>query len=309
MPGLSQTTVGQMIRVLEALQGQEDDYTLPVLSRDELKLELYEEGFEREVLDFGDLYSWDSRKLLPDLYDGNFFVRLRVHKATSVLAKNDYRAQPATNEDTDKGRTILIRLAEYLCWRLDLLPPHLAEFKQAREGLLTCLTLDGYTVVGRKLVFTESAVLDQPQQVALLKQRIKDSKLPNESVILYHYDQGEEFYVQRRWDACIGQWRSFFEQLLRDIAGSTASHRPDVSASLGPMRDVLDYLKEVDFLDQDERTSVGATWGFLSSGSHPGLAAEDKAHLAMAQALAFSQTLVLKFLNWRSNAFKAFSVK
>lgn len=73
------------------------------------------------------------------------------------------------------------------------------------------------------------------------------------------------------------------------------------------MKDVLDYLQEVGFFDVDERTSVGATWGFLSSGSHPGIAPEHKAHLAMILALSFGRVLASKFLDWRKCQFRGFS--
>ncbi len=177
-----------------------------------------------------------------------------------------------------------------------------------RETLLLGLGLDGYSLVGRNLIPTESAVIDQPQQVALLKQRIMESKFPKEKVILHHYEHGEILYVEQRWDASIGQWRSFFERLLRDIAELTSKQRPDIPASLGPMKDVMNYLLKVGFFDQAEQASVGATWGFLCSGSHPGIKLEHTAHLAMMQALCFGQILVLKFHDWQNNAFKCFSL-
>lgn len=299
-----------MVSIFRTLYTPWDYESLPIVSVDEMYWDLYAEQFDARDLDFWrERYDWRFEFLLPRLYDGRAFVEQDASVVPSPRLRESLEAQKSEPEQIAKGREFLFRLAEYLQKKLSAMPDPLPELHAAREELVRSLELDGFSVAAGKLVSTDSAVTEQSKQVALLIQLIKESAFRNEAVTLHHYQQAEEMYVQQKWDPCIGELRKFFEQLLRDVTSETARSRGDPDPSSRPMRDVFDYLERSDFLDKDEKAAIGATWGFLSSGSHPGIAPEQKALLAMMQALSFGKVIVLKFLDWRKNSYQRFSLK
>jgi hypothetical protein len=306
MSDLSQRTVGVMIRILQRLCTPPDDDSLPIIEKDDLYLELYQMDFDRKFLDTcKGFYGWNFNALLPQLHDGQFYL-VQSSFCTMALRPARQSANP-DKEEIRIGRAALLKLAEYVLNTIEGLPDRLGDLKEAGDYFLRNLEMDGYAFVGQKLIPSESAVVNQPDEVSLLRKLINEAGFSNETTIVHHYTSGEQLYADGKWDSCIGEWRKFYEQLLRDIAELSAQNRTDVKTKLGPMADVLEYLTELGFLDKDERTAVGAAWGFLSSGSHPGIALPQKAHAAMIHALSFGQILVIKFLDWRRNNFHGFS--
>jgi hypothetical protein len=315
MGELSQRTVALMTRIFEALCIPPDSDTLPIVSKSDLSLELYELGFEKDLLDYLEKdRAWDFRDVMPDIFDGQFMAALRHH---AQVASRSLRGivwvppggfkQPARQpDDAENGRQLLLRLAEYLCLRIDALRTDLPEVKVWRENLLASLTLDGFSLVGGKFVPSDSAVIDQAGETTLLREQIKKASFPRESLILGHYEQAEELFVDRKWHPAIGEWRSFFQAVIQDIAEITGHNRSDVKKSDGTMKDDLRFLLQTRFFSEDEWTIVGAVWGFLSAGSHPGISLPHQARIAMIQALCFGQVLSSKYLVWRDNSFKGY---
>jgi hypothetical protein len=268
-----------------------DRASLPLISKSELSLELYERDFTTDFLHIASQgYDWNFFGILSNLHNGKFI---------SV----DY----PTSADVDICRETLLKLAEYLCSRIDAFPSHLEDVKRGRKELISCLALDGFALVGERFIPSESAVINQPEEVSLLKQLMKQAVFPNEKVILEHYHQGEDLYVQQKWGPAIGEWRKFFEAILRDIGEMTSSNRPDVKKPRNSVAEVFEYLKVAGFFDADEHTGMGSTYGFLCSGAHPGISEEHKARMAMIQALASGQILVTKYLAWHRCGFRSFT--
>lgn len=292
MSQLSQKTVGQMITLFHGLTACPDDETLPLVSNSRLSLELYERGFEREFLDRAESeYGWHFKRLLPELHNGRF---------------KSGRYDP-DRDDVNWCRAVLLNLAEYLRWKIDGFPEHLVPMKMGLKELISRLELDGFSLVGGRLIPTGSEVVNQPEEVSLLKRLIKEAAYPNERVILSHYDEAEKSFVQQQWGPAISEWRKFFEAVLRDIALSASQNRPDVKPDIGPMKNLITYLEQTGFFDNDERQVVGSVWGFLSMGAHPGIPEPHKARLAMHLALVFGQVLTMKYVTWRANSFRGFS--
>jgi hypothetical protein len=313
MGELSQRTVALMIRIFEALCIPWDSGTLPIVSKSDLSLELYELGFEKDLLDYLEKErAWGFRDVLPDLLDGRLMAALRLR--AQVASRSDggvvwvppggFKEPVRQPDDAENGRQVLLRLAVYLCLRIDATDLH--EFKVGRENLLASLTLDGFSLVGGKFVPSDSAVIDQAAEATLLQHLIKEASFPQESLILAHYEQAEELFVDQKWHPAIGEWRNFFQAVIHDIVEITGHNRSDVKKSDGTMRDDLRFLLQTGFFNQDEWTIVGAVWGFLSAGSHPGISLPHQARMAMIQALCFGQVLSSKYLVWRDNSFKGY---
>ena len=71
--------------------------------------------------------------------------------------------------------------------------------------------------------------INQPKEVSLLQELLKKAAFPNQKVILEHFRQGEELFVQQKWGPAIGEWRNFFEALLHDIGELTSINRKDAT--------------------------------------------------------------------------------
>ena len=67
-----------------------------------------------------------------------------------------------------------------------------------------------------------------------------------------------------------------------------------------PFKDVLLWLERAGFITSDEKDAYGATWGFLSVGSHPGMTDGDIAKFCMILAMTFGHA-ALKKLDWWAN--------
>lgn len=281
-----------MVRLFSRLTRPLDRRSLPLKRLSDLSLELYERDFTREFLDMASQgYAWKFFRLLSDLHNGKF---------------SSGRYTPAS-DDVDAGQETLLKLAGYLCSLIDAFPSHLEDVKRGRNELISSLALDGFSLVGGRFIPSESAVINQPKEVSLLKELLKQAVFPSEKAILEHFGQGEELFVQQKWGPAIGEWRKFFEAILRDIGEMTSSNRPDVNKPRNSMKEVFEYLKTAGFLDADEHAGVGSTYGFLCSGAHPGISEEHKARMAMIQALTSGQILVTKYLSWRGCGFRRFS--
>jgi hypothetical protein len=281
-----------MVRMFIRLTILPNHQTLPLVSIRTLSLELYERDFTKDFLDMASRgYDWTFFDLLSDLRSGKF---------------NSGSYGP-TADDVDAGHKTLLRLAEYLCERIDAFPPRLGDVKRNRNELISCLALDGFSLVGERFIPSESAVINQPEEVSLLKQLLKQAAFPNKKVILEHFRQGEDLFVQQKWGPAIGGWRNFFEAVLRDIGEMTSLNRPDVKKPRNSMKEVFEYLEFAGFFDADEHTGMGSTYGFLCSGAHPGISEEHKARMGMVLALTSGQMVVTKYLAWRNCGFRGFA--
>jgi hypothetical protein len=166
------------------------------------------------------------------------------------------------------------------------------------------LEIDGYEYRHNRLLPRDEAPVKLSEETDALTELIKESSLPHEREILHHYRKADELYATSQDEPSLAEWRKFFEAILRDIAETTAPHRPDITKSTGTMRNVLDYLADVGFLDKDERTGAyGATYGFFSAGTKPGILPRDHAKAAMFLALTFGHLLLRKYLTWKKGGF------
>jgi hypothetical protein len=291
MGGLSQRSVALMIAVFQKLGCYDDtSYTgtqTPVVSGKDLRRELYARDFSPQFLD--QCYRphqlhWDFDVILPKLYDGRL-----------------------TGGDVESGRALLLKFAEYLFARADNLRNVNGWYEQLYQ-LKRSLELDGFRELAGKLVPIDTAIFDQPKQVSLLMANVQSSQLPLTQVLLHHFTNAEELYVARKFDTATGDWRKFLEQLLRDIAEATTQNRSDLTTDVSKlsMKLLFPYLKNAGFFDSDEELAFSSAYGFLCSGSHPGVGGEQQAYLAMVLSLTFGHVALSKFSAWRAHGYKSF---
>lgn len=285
---LSQATIVQMVRVFGILNARRQG--IVPLVRD-MHLELLEAELPFDLVDALAKTNWDFLTVFTYLHSG---------KASEGWVHNLFYGWL----ERQMNIALLVLLAQYACAKVDSFPDHLVAVKQAQQELIRRLELDGYTYDNGTLRPTDSSAIDVSTEVDALTEAIRSSELPNRELILHHYQQGENLYATSAWEPAMGEWRKFLEQILRDIAEAGAAKRPDVKKSTGTMKDVLDYLATLGFLDKDERTMYGNTYGILSAGTKPGLKQQDLAHGAMIQALSHGQLLLKKYSAWKKSNYR-----
>lgn len=273
MAELSQRSVGQMTRVFEKLGCYDDpSYTgihTPLVSAKDLKRELYERNFDRAFLETcapTNPYAkqWDFDRIFPKLHDGSFFISLpRGRSWPAIRDRLEYLSDSARQtEAIEKGRTLLLRFAEYLFDKSHSLPDY-DGWHVELEQLLNSLELDGFRLHQGKLIPADTAIFDQPKQVSLLVEQIKTAKLSSEQTLLHHFSNGERAYLDGKYDTAVGEWRKFFERLLRDIAEDTGVYRQDLKkdATKLTMKVYSCISKKLDFL------TVTRRWHFQVAGA------------------------------------------
>jgi hypothetical protein len=290
MPKISQPTLALMIMLFRGLSRRPDDVTAPLVR--DMDMEMMEwDVMPHDVRRQFAREGWDFQQTLSELHAG----RLR-----------DTYASEVPEFDTEDGRSRLLEtMAEYLCRKIDLLKWDVRGIKTAKEELLRRLEIDGYEYRGGRLLHRDTAPVNLSEEADLLTELIKESSLPHELEILHHYQKGDELYAASQDEPSLGEWRKFFEAILRDVADTTAPYRSDVTKNTGTMKDVLDYLTALGFFDKDERNgSYGAAYGFFSAGTKPGILPREHAKAGMVLALTFGQLLLKKYLNWKKNGYR-----
>jgi hypothetical protein len=136
---------------------------------------------------------------------------------------------------------------------------------------------------------------------------VKQCGLSDSPVILRHLGDARDHFLQQKDHSSIGEARNFIQALLDGIGHETNALGAHSVGYPSGIANRLNYLEQVGFLTSDEKTAVGAAWGFLSAGNHPGIPTRDEARVALILSLEFAVVLLLKFSNWKMNAYRGFS--
>lgn len=163
------------------------------------------------------------------------------------------------------------------------------------------LELDGYIwdSESKKLLFSETGVLDVKEEQGILMTLAAELSLENQDVILHHLTLSEEHYIVEKWDDSIGNSRKVLEAIIQEIAakasiavdGKTLSKEKYESPAA-----VRDYLESKGILESKEKKAIASTYGLLSdTGGHPYIAEKDQARLMRHLALTYSQFILLRF--------------
>ncbi len=256
---------------------------------------LYEHGFpDWFAIHARSQYSYHWREILPAIRNTQFFFS---HTYFGTPGAN-IAGQPHLSKEEAAAK------GEWLLQRLAALTSTLPE----AEEVLRSLELDGFQVDGKnlRLVALDSVTSekDEEERVVVL---VNQGGLPNASVILTHLRDARDHFLQQKDHSSIGEARNFVQVLLDGIGDETNVHGGHSIGYPGGTANRLSYLEQVGFFTSDEKTAVGAAWGFLSAGNHPGIPSRDEARMALILTLEFGVMLLLKFSNWKSNAYRGFS--
>jgi hypothetical protein len=240
----------------------------------------------------GEFYRWNWTRILIDMRNGRFFQNPYSYGASSSIT-GEY-----LSETSAKG------LGEFLIQRLAAFATALP----SGEPVLRSLQLDGFDVdrANLKLVPLEGPVNAQ-QEEDRLNRLVKDSGLPNSTVVLAHIHDAHSLYVEGRYHPSLGESRNIIQSLIDEISTETEAHGGHTTNLPGGTGNRIRYLREVAFFTPDDEAAYGAGWGTLSAGSHPGVPEREQARIGLVLALEFGQLLLIKFTNWKANAYRGFS--
>jgi hypothetical protein len=108
-------------------------------------------------------------------------------------------------------------------------------------------------------------------------------------VALAHYRQAVDNFTDGNNEACNGQLRSFFEDLIKGAA-QRKGHQQTAGVQV-----CLDYLRSVGTLDSEEWAIMRAHWnGCQDNGPHAGLSDVDEARFRMYTLTSVGRYLLKK---------------
>jgi hypothetical protein len=257
---------------------------------------LYEHDFpDWFIIQATQRHDWNWVPLLIDLRRGTFcYVRDNIGGIRCIVPLNI----PIHTEGDAAvyGEYFIQRLAAF------------ATTLPGSEELLRSLQLDGFDVdkVKWKLVPLEGPVSAQAEEDGLTR-IVKNSGLPQTAVILKHITDASSLFAEGKDHPSLNESRSLIQALIDGISAETDAHGKHSTNLPGGTANRIEYLRKVSFLTQDEEAAFKSCWGSLSAGSHPGVPDRDQARIGLILALEFGQLLLLKFTNWKANAYCAFS--
>lgn len=284
---LSQRTLVHVMRALE-------DIGIPGSDMEEgvnFTQLLYESEFPGWfVLHARERYNFHWQEIIIDLRSTKFFYPGYCDEKSNVtggyLSRSDAQV-----------------LGEVLNKRLAV---HAARMDGGGETVRRSLELDGLRLEGFELIPIEAVVNEQEEEgrVVML---VRAAGITNQETILRHLRDAQGLFVAGKDHSSIGEDRSFIQALIDAISGETHAHGGYSNGYPAGTANRLQYLEDVRFFTEDEKTAFGSAWGFLSAGSHPGIPSREEARIGLILALEFGQLLLLKFANWKANSYKGFN--
>lgn len=234
-------------------------------------------------------FNWDD--IVIQLRSGRFFFASRGYSSSGNITGeylSDRQAQ-------DCGELLIERLAA------------LATTLATGDAVTNSLQLDGFAVdvPHLRLVPLEGPVSAQEEEDALTTM-VKQAGIGNSQTLLKHIADANGLYVDGRYHPSLNESRSLLQSLIDEISGDTHNSGAHHVGFPGGTANRIDYLEKVGFLTADEVSAVKSAWGALSAGSHPGVPPREEARIGLILTLEFGQILLLKYENWKSNAYRRF---
>jgi len=172
------------------------------------------------------------------------------------------------------------------------------------KKLKSKLELDGYIWKDSKLLFPESDVLDSEEEGGILRNLVDELNLENKDTIFHHLQLSEDHYLNQKWDDSISNSRKFLESILQEVAAKhhMVENNTELSSSIyNSPRDVRDYLKNNELIEEKEKKAISSNYSLLSgTGGHPYIAEQDQARLLRHIALTFCQFVMLRLKGYIS---------
>jgi hypothetical protein len=229
------------------------------------RLKLFEEGFPPWLTEIMDEQDADWLRIIPLLASGNVYRGYRV-PIPAILCD-----------------TVLRRLTAMAFISSKKLETH--------EPLRLSLQRDGFDVPDGELRAIDGPVSVEQEQSRLLAD-LKISKLGRKDVISKHVLDAMDLFGNGKHHAAINEGRSAFQGVIDEtvvLVGLKVG-----SNSGGGVANQFEFLEKHGFLSQDDRKAFEAAWGFLCSGSHPGVPPEESGRIGTILCLEFIQILLIK---------------
>jgi hypothetical protein len=254
---------------------------------------MYEMGFEQTFIEAcRQQYFWDFSAIIRELESGKFRPNPN-YRSSKILAQNHgLNAQP-----------YLLKLAA-LCSRMC----SNGAFLEQSADLAATLERDGWLHEDGVLRRIDQGVIDKPAERTRIERLIDATGLDHDGVIESHLREALRLTKNGNFHPCLSEWRSFLQSIIQGVWRATKSARDEFRsfADSPGWKDGISFLVRSGFLTEDEKPAYDSAFGFLSSGSHPGISEEEDAHLAEILCLILGQALLLKFQRWAANDHRGF---
>jgi hypothetical protein len=282
---VSQKTIVELKRVFEAIINRHLNYADLLYERD------FPDWF---VIRGAQTYSWDWTAMLVELRRGAFFFVQDI-TGWQMCIVND-RPDLTSEQAKLLGEAYIQRLAAF------------ATTLPGSDSLLRSLQLDGFDVNKERLRLVP---LEGPVSAAEEEDRLtklaKTSGIPDSAIVLKHMADAHSLYTDGKYHSSLNESRNLIQALIDGISVETDRHGKHSAGLPGGTANRVDYLSQAGFFTPDEKAALLSGWGSLSAGSHPGVPEREQARIGLILAFEFAQLLMLKFGNWRANAYRAFS--
>ena len=166
------------------------------------------------------------------------------------------------------------------------------------SDLCRCLQLDGYIIENKKITLADPSISDAPPLEDDLLEAIKKSGLSGSNEIVKKINDSTDSFRSSppNYNACLNDIRVALETLARAIASNqqSKSSSPYDETKWGA---VINFLKQVEFITQEEEKGLAGVYGFISPGSHRplGISEEQMARLGRSLALGMCWFLVKSY--------------
>jgi len=168
-------------------------------------------------------------------------------------------------------------------------------YSERFSDLRLCLQLDGYIIVEAALVQTDPSISDAPPIDDDLIRELQASGLPDAEEVERKINDSSKLFraTPQNFNGCLNDIRVALETLARAIAAKQQSVSTP-SYDKNKWGAVLNFLRSVDFITQEEERGLAGIYGFVSPGSHRplGISEEHMARLGRSLALSMCWFLV-----------------
>ena len=280
---------------------------LPVFfqGKSDVRETLYENDFPDWFVRRWQQYAGQWLDILMDLRRGTFFFPPNVY-VEEIEPLDGVTNEPHWDGDVSSfGEFYIRKLAAFACTLGSL---SRGSTTISSESVRRSLELDGFDVdtINLRLIPLEGPVSAQEEEDRLTR-LVNAAGLPQSKVILKHIEDAHALYADGKDHASLNESRSLIQALIDGVSLETNSHGKDSIALPGGTANRIEYLRKVGFLTPDEELSFKSSWGSLSAGSHPGVPEREQARIGLVLALEFGQLLLIKFANWKENAYRGFA--
>lgn len=264
MPELSPRTIGLARDVLREMEPS--DTYLAVERKRFWKDALFDFGFAPLFIDVAAQYGFDWSEIMLAVYRGHF----------------------GPSSDAPLPRWML----ESALKRLVVLAYSELRDKGHKEEIRRSLALDGFEI---SLPSNEVVRIEGPISVSEEQSRIIEllwaSSLRRKELIEKHLNDAAGFFQKGETRPTINEARSAFEAIVEDLV-EMVEKKNDTRAAAN-FKGRIEYLEKTGIISDEERAALGSGYGFLSAGSHPGVA-EEWARIGAIFGLELSYLLLLK---------------